>query len=102
MAGRLGLGRVRHLAVSDLWIQQAARRGDIKYLKIPGAQSPSDPMTKYVSEEVMLGHLERLQILSSPGRFSCAPTPKVAAKNTADVGPSKAFVEQAQTKASED
>ena len=48
MVKRQGLGRVRHLAVADLWIQQKAKDGSAKYEKLPGAQNTSDIMTKAV------------------------------------------------------
>ena len=43
---RTGVGRVRHLAVADLWIQQKIRRGDMVIEKVPGEGNPSDLMTK--------------------------------------------------------
>ena len=42
MTRRLGLGRVRHLAVSDLWIQQRVRQGGIEIEKTPGITNPAD------------------------------------------------------------
>ena len=44
---RLGLGRVRHLATADLWIQQRLRCGGVKVSKWPGTDNPADLMTKY-------------------------------------------------------
>ena len=32
---RQGLGKVRHLAVQDLWVQQRVRAGDFELYKIP-------------------------------------------------------------------
>ena len=46
---RLGLGKVRHLSVADLWIQQKVRQGLIKMGKLDGAVNPSDMMTKAIS-----------------------------------------------------
>ena len=43
---RMGLGKVRHLAVADLWVQQRVRRGEISVQKTPGDTNPSDLMTK--------------------------------------------------------
>ena len=42
MCRRLGLGRVRHLAVADLWIQQKVRDGDLSLFKVPGKQNIAD------------------------------------------------------------
>ena len=49
MARRLGLGRVRHLATSDLWIQQRLRCGDFSIMKHPGSSNSADLMTKVKS-----------------------------------------------------
>ena len=43
---RLGLGRVRHLAVSDLWVQQKIRAKELDIEKVDGLNNPSDLMTK--------------------------------------------------------
>ena len=45
---RLGLGRVRHLAVSDLWIQQRIRQGGMVVQKLPGLVNPADALTKAI------------------------------------------------------
>ena len=46
MVHRLGLGKVRHLAVGDLWIQHHVRSGNIRVSKMSGLESPSDAQTK--------------------------------------------------------
>ena len=46
---RLGLGKVRHLATADLWVQQRARLGDITLAKCPGKDNPSDAQTKHLA-----------------------------------------------------
>ena len=43
---RVGLGRVRHLAVADLWVQQRVQRGEVSICKVPGKENPADLMTK--------------------------------------------------------
>ena len=48
---RLGLGRVRHLSVSDLWIQQQVREGALEVSKIPGEKNGSDLLTKPVGKK---------------------------------------------------
>ena len=44
---RQGLGKVRHLAVQDLWIQQRVRSGDFDLYKIPGERNPADLFMKF-------------------------------------------------------
>ena len=46
MVRRMGLGRVRHLAVADLWVQQRVRDGSFTVTKHPGANNSADLMTK--------------------------------------------------------
>ena len=53
MVHRLGLGRVRHLAVADLWVQERVRAGDISVSKWPGQLNPADQMTKHATPEVV-------------------------------------------------
>ena len=46
-ASRRGAGRVRHVEVKQLWLQQAVAEGRFKLLKVDGAQNPADTLTKY-------------------------------------------------------
>ena len=48
---RMGLGKVRHLSVADLWIQQKVRRQEVEIEKLPGEHNPSDLMTKAMDGE---------------------------------------------------
>eukprot|EP00969_Alexandrium_andersonii_P062161 2739088-Alexandrium_andersonii.AAC.1 len=43
---RTGIGRLRHLAVGQLWVQERARAGDFELIKWPGADNPADMLTK--------------------------------------------------------
>ena len=73
---RRGLGKIRHLHVSDLWIQDRLRKGDFKLTKIPGAENPADLLTKHVPKDVMLKHMAFMGLTSEGGRASSAPTPQ--------------------------
>ena len=53
---RLGLGKVRHLAVGDLWVQHHVRSGKIQVSKMSGLENPSDAQTKYLGPEPLLRH----------------------------------------------
>ena len=57
MVRRLGLGKVRHLAVGDLWVQQRVRRREVAVTKWPGRDNPSDAMTKGLPSEDVMRHL---------------------------------------------
>ena len=51
MVHRLGLGKVRHLAVGDLWVQHHARSGNIRDSNMSELENPSDAQTKYFGLE---------------------------------------------------
>ena len=53
MVSRRGVGRVRHLDVKDLWIQERVAKGDFVMRKVPGERNLADPLTKNVSRENM-------------------------------------------------
>ena len=61
IASRQGLGKVRHLEVRHLWLQQAVREKRVTLRKVEGKRNPSDLMTKGLSIadiEKMLGLME--------------------------------------------
>ena len=70
---RQGLGRVRHLAVADLWVQQKAKGGEVHYMKLPGKINTSDMMTKPVEGEVIRRHMSALGLEFREGRHEATP-----------------------------
>ena len=70
---RQGLGRVRHLAVGDLWVQQRSKRGEVKYEKLHGKANTSDMLTKAVDRETILKHMATLGMEYREGRNSSTP-----------------------------
>ena len=73
MVKRQGLGRVRHLAVADLLIQQKAKDGSAIYEKLPGSENTSDMMTKAVEAEVLERHMKELGFEYREGRHWSTP-----------------------------
>ena len=70
---RQGLGRVRHLAVADLWVQQRAKGGEVSYVKLDGKRNTSDMMTKAVEREVIMRHMQALGLQVKGGMHEAAP-----------------------------
>ena len=70
---RQGLGRVRHLAVGDLWVQQSSKRGEVHYEKLNGKANTSDMLTKPVEKEVITKHMSTLGLEFRSGRHTCTP-----------------------------
>ena len=71
---RRGLGKIRHLAVSDLWIQDRLRAHDFELYKVAGALNPADVLTKFTDKQTLLGHLPRMSLRHMDGRPEIAPT----------------------------
>ena len=70
---RQGLGRVRHLAVADLWVQQRSRNNEVVYQKLDGTRNTSDMLTKVVEKEVIQRHMQTLGLQFAPGRHPSTP-----------------------------
>ena len=73
MCRRRGLGKIRHLAVADLWIQDRVKAGDFQLHKVLGSVNSADLMTKYVDGPVLTEHLARQSLQEEEGRASTAP-----------------------------
>ena len=62
ISGRSGIGRVRHLEVAGLWIQDRVRLGDLTLHKINGPGNPTDLMTKHVTADEIRKHCTALGV----------------------------------------
>ena len=71
---RRGLGKVRHLATADLWMQDRIRKGDFSLEKIAGADNPADMLTKHVARDLISKHMSALGLSYEDGRAESAPT----------------------------
>ena len=71
---RRGLGKVRHLDVADLWVQQQhLMDGDVLLTKVPGSSNPADALTKFVEKPVLSKMLSRMNLIFEDGRPESAP-----------------------------
>ena len=73
VANRTGLGKLRHLAVHLLWLQEKVRSGEICMHKVPGSQNPADVLTKHVPQDTMHKHAHALCLTFTSGRALSAP-----------------------------
>ena len=55
---RRGLGRMRHIEVRDLRLQEEVRKGGVRVVKLAGEENPADLMTKYLHEKEISIRLE--------------------------------------------
>ena len=72
MVQRQGTGKVRHIEVGMLWIQQNQKDGEVEVAKVDGRYNPSDMFTKQVPAEIMWRHMTKLGFENREGRAECA------------------------------
>ena len=70
---RTGIGKVRHLAVGQLWVQERVRTRDFRLYKVLGTANPADALTKSLARETLDGHIERMGLTRAGGRAESAP-----------------------------
>ena len=73
IARRLGIGKIRHLDTSLLWIQQKIKDGELVVDKVLGAENPADCLTKHVDRATMVKHLRAMGLEYEAGRADAAP-----------------------------
>ena len=59
---RTGCGKVKHLDVKSLWLQESESNGDLVTEKIPRLQNCSDLLTHHFSETEADLHLARMSV----------------------------------------
>ena len=68
IANRKGAGKLRHINVSALWIQEKQDLHQLEMRKILGTENPADLMTKYLTRSVMDSHFGFLSQRRESGR----------------------------------
>ena len=61
-ASRRGAGRIRHIEVRWLWLQDEVAKGRVKLRKVAGERNPADILTKYLGLTDIKSKLETLGI----------------------------------------
>ena len=46
VVARKGAGKLRHVRVGQLWVQEKNESGELSYHKVKGSENPADLMTK--------------------------------------------------------
>ena len=72
IADRKGSGKLRHINLRMLWIQEKEARGEVELRKIEGAVNPADLMTKYMPAKRMRDLMRRLGQQPLTGRAHAA------------------------------
>ena len=74
ISNRTGVGKVRHLRIQALWVQEVRSTGRLGYKKVLGTLNPSDVLTKHVPGDLLDAHLKSLGMEVRGGRAGAAPT----------------------------
>ena len=72
IASRRGLGKVRHIELAELWVQDQVERGRIQIRKIGGKTNVADMLTKYLDGRSMKILMEHLPIRIRQSRHRLA------------------------------
>ena len=73
IAYRRGLGKIKHLEVSQLWLQDKISRKEFDVVKIDGKINRADALTKYVGREDLESHCRWVGLVSERGRHELMP-----------------------------
>ena len=74
IAARRGLGKVRHIEVCQLWLQEKVQEGKVRLMRVKGIDNPADVLTKHVGSEVLTKHMSRLGMDRRRDRHEIAPS----------------------------
>jgi hypothetical protein len=70
---RRGLGKLRHIEVGYLWLQDAVAEKRLLVHKCKGEDNPADLGTKYLAGDVIQRHLRTLGYYFEDGRSTVVP-----------------------------
>ena len=73
VVNRKGNGKLRHVRVGMLWIQEKQENAELIYKKVPGTENPADLMTKNLAQGIIDSHLVRINAILVKGRSELAP-----------------------------
>ena len=65
---RKGAGKLRHVNIGMLWVQEKRDGGEVEYRKVGGKENPADLMTKYLTGVMLDAHTGRLGLRFRSGR----------------------------------
>ena len=69
-----GHGKVRHIDVCQLWVQQEVHRNKITIVKVKGDNTIADILTKHVKRETLQRHVNHMKMERRKDRHEMNPT----------------------------
>ena len=73
IARRKGTGKIRHLAVHQLWLQNQVRNKEILLQKVDGSSNPADLFMKFLDQQAIVRYSLELGLNAGQGRATAAP-----------------------------
>ena len=73
IASRRGLGKVRHIEVHQLWVQDKVASGEVEVRKVDGKANLADLLTKHVGSEDIRVHMHHTCQQYAQGRHDIMP-----------------------------
>jgi hypothetical protein len=73
IASRRGCGKVRHIDVATLWVQEKVAKKEVRLVKIPGSENLADSLTKHVDKSTLDRLFPHLNIGQVSGRHPIMP-----------------------------
>ena len=73
IALRRGMGKIRHIEVNQLWVQDKVAKGEVKIQKIATTENLADHLTKYLNQEGVLEHMNGTWQWFEEGRHTLMP-----------------------------
>ena len=72
IVSRRGAGHMRHIEVAQLWVQEKVSSGEIKLIKVSTSENVADALTKHVSGDGIMMHIEEAGMRVVTGRSRMA------------------------------
>ena len=73
MVARKGMGRVRHVEVGELWIQDAVKNKVLTMNKVKGEDNPAEIRTTYIDQGKIHQHCHGMRPVPESSRPDSAP-----------------------------
>ena len=68
VVNRKGNGRLRHVRIGQLWVQEKRENEELRFTKVKGTCNPADLMTKGVGKALKDEHLAKMGVKLGNGR----------------------------------
>ncbi len=73
ISSRKCAGRVRHVEIRELWVQERVRREELSIIKVRGRDDVADRLTKLVERHKMEKYLQECGFVLRNGRLELCP-----------------------------